>query len=76
MPDLRLGERACLFVVGKEDSQPLKLEDITGFLQQQGVAKIYWPERLEWIAEMPRTASGKIQKYLLRQRLQEKSLDA
>jgi cyclohexanecarboxylate-CoA ligase len=30
------------------------------------IAKHYWPERLEPIAEMPRTPAGKIQKYVLR----------
>jgi cyclohexanecarboxylate-CoA ligase len=29
------------------------------------MAKPYWPERLELIAEMPRTPSGKIQKFKL-----------
>ena len=33
------------------------------------MAKQFWPERLEVVAEMPKTPSGKIQKFQLRQRL-------
>jgi cyclohexanecarboxylate-CoA ligase len=31
------------------------------------MAKTYWPERLELMADMPRTPSGKIQKFKLRE---------
>ena len=31
------------------------------------MAKQYWPERLELVSEMPRTPSGKIQKFKLRE---------
>ncbi|MCL6636625.1 MAG: AMP-binding protein [Alicyclobacillus sp.] len=71
MPDPRLGERACAFVVSK-DGQPLDLEDLTAFLHAQGMAKIYWPERVEMMDELPRTPSGKVQKYLLRQWIADK----
>jgi len=36
------------------------------------MAKQYWPERLEVIAEMPRTPSGKIKKFELRRWIAEK----
>ena len=36
-------------------------------LEAQQLAKQYWPERLEIVDEMPRTPSGKIQKYKLRE---------
>jgi cyclohexanecarboxylate-CoA ligase len=65
MPDQRLGERACAFV-RLVDNQPLTLEDIRDFLLSQGVAKVYVPERLEVIDEMPMTPSGKVQKFALR----------
>ena len=65
MPDERLGERACAFVITKSGAA-LKLDALTGFLGEQGMAKQYWPERLEILADMPRTASGKIQKFKLR----------
>jgi acyl-coenzyme A synthetase/AMP-(fatty) acid ligase len=31
------------------------------------MSKHYWPERVETIDEMPRTPSGKIQKFVLRE---------
>ena len=66
MPDARLGERACAFVTLKADAS-LDLTELTRFLAEQGMAKTYWPERLEVMAEMPRTPSGKIQKFRLRE---------
>ena len=38
-----------------------------GFLLERRLAKPYLPERLELLDAMPRTASGKIQKYRLRE---------
>jgi len=66
MPDERLGERACVFVTPKAEA-PLILSELTRFLGEQGMAKTYWPERLELLADMPRTPSGKIQKFKLRE---------
>ncbi|MBM3557130.1 MAG: AMP-binding protein [Alphaproteobacteria bacterium] len=66
MPDPRLGERACAFVTSK-DGKPLSLAEITAFLGGEGMAKAYWPERVEVIEAMPRTPSGKIQKFRLRE---------
>jgi len=67
MPDPRLGERACAFVVAKPNTH-LNLAELRHFLEGQGMAKQYWPERLELVSEMPRTPSGKIQKFKLRER--------
>jgi cyclohexanecarboxylate-CoA ligase len=66
MPDERLGERGCVFVIPKADAR-LDLDELTLFLGQHGMAKQYWPERLEIVREMPRTPSGKIQKFKLRE---------
>ena len=66
MPDQRLGERACVFVIAKPNAR-LTLDDLRRFLDGQGMAKQYWPERLELVSEMPRTPSGKIQKFKLRE---------
>jgi cyclohexanecarboxylate-CoA ligase len=65
MPDARLGERGCAFIVTKPNAA-LALGELTQFLGQAGMAKQYWPERLEILKEMPRTPSGKIQKFKLR----------
>jgi cyclohexanecarboxylate-CoA ligase len=63
MPDERLGERACAFVVGELD-----FETMLEYLDSHRVAKTYWPERLELVESLPRTPSGKIQKFVLRHR--------
>ena len=67
MPDPRLGERACAFVAPRA-GRALDLPSLRVFLDERRVAKQYWPERLELLEELPKTASGKIQKYVLRER--------
>jgi cyclohexanecarboxylate-CoA ligase len=66
-PDERFGERACAVVVTR--SEPLTLDDLRVHLDGLGMAKQYWPERLEIVPSLPRTPSGKIQKFALRDRL-------
>ncbi len=66
MPDERLGERGCVFVTLKP-GQSLSFEDMVAYLTEQKMAKQYFPERLEIVDEMPRTPSGKIQKFRLRE---------
>ncbi len=68
MPDPHLQERACAFVILKSGAT-LTLADLQQFLQEKGVAKPYWPERVEVVDEFPRTASGKIQKFKLREEI-------
>jgi 3-phosphoshikimate 1-carboxyvinyltransferase len=70
MPDPRLGERACAFVVLREKAR-LDFERMQHYLDACQVAKHYWPERLEIVDELPRTPSGKVQKYVLRERARE-----
>jgi cyclohexanecarboxylate-CoA ligase len=65
MPDERLGERSCAFVVCREETR-LDFKEMQDFLKVAGVARSYWPERLEPLDELPMTASGKIQKFALR----------
>lgn len=65
MPDVRLGERCCAFAVLRDEAK-LEFAEMQAFLKQSGVARSYWPERLELVEAMPMTASGKIQKFVLR----------
>ena len=65
-PDERLGERACAFVKLR-DGATLDFADMTAYLAGQSMARQYIPERLEIVAELPRTPSGKIQKFRLRE---------
>ncbi len=67
MPDPRLGERACAFVVPRAGAS-LDFPSLQRFLDERRVAKPYWPERLEVLESLPRTPSGKIQKFRLRER--------
>jgi cyclohexanecarboxylate-CoA ligase len=68
MPDQRLGERACAFVVA---GPGFDFEAMKRFLDEQHVAKQYWPERLEVVDAMPRNPVGKIKKFMLRDRARE-----
>lgn len=66
-PDQRLGERACAILVVSGPHPTL--DDIRAHLNGLGMAKQYWPERLEVKRELPRTPSGKVQKFVLREEL-------
>ncbi|WP_330476799.1 3-phosphoshikimate 1-carboxyvinyltransferase [Streptomyces platensis] len=67
MPDERLGERACAFVVLK-DGALLGFEEMCRYLDGHQAAKQYWPERLQLVADLPRNPIGKVQKFELRAR--------
>jgi cyclohexanecarboxylate-CoA ligase len=69
VPDPRLQERACAVVTLKADVDGFDLARMREFLGAKGVAKQYWPERLEVFDALPRTASGKIRKFELRDQL-------
>jgi cyclohexanecarboxylate-CoA ligase len=68
MPDPVMVERVCAFVV-PADGAEVTLAGLASFLDGVGLARQKYPEHLELIAELPTTASGKVQKYLLRQML-------
>ena len=68
VPDSVLGERACCCITVAGDSAPT-LEDICAYLDENGVAKLRWPERLEVVDAMPLTATRKIVKGKLVERL-------
>jgi cyclohexanecarboxylate-CoA ligase len=70
MPDPRLQERACAFVTLKP-GHSLDLAALARHLAAEGFTKHFWPERLEVLAEMPRTPTGKIQKFVLRELAKE-----
>ncbi|HHW1494603.1 TPA: medium-chain fatty-acid--CoA ligase [Escherichia coli] len=66
MPDERLGERSFAYVVLKAPHHSLSLEEVVAFFSRKRVAKYKYPEHIVVIEKLPRTASGKIQKFLLR----------
>ncbi|MDO9460529.1 MAG: cyclohexanecarboxylate-CoA ligase, partial [Alphaproteobacteria bacterium] len=73
IPDPRLGERGCAFVTLHTGSN-LTFDAMVEYLKDAKLARNYLPERLEVISEMPRTASGKIQKFKLRDMAKEFSV--
>ena len=65
-PDERLGERACAFLALRPGAT-LTLADVQAYMADCKVAKQYWPERVELLPQIPCTASGKVQKFRLRE---------
>jgi cyclohexanecarboxylate-CoA ligase len=64
-PDDRYGERVCAFVVPAEGAS-IDLAEVVEHFRQSGAARQKTPERLEIVSSLPRTAAGKIQKFVLR----------
>jgi non-ribosomal peptide synthetase component E (peptide arylation enzyme) len=72
-PDPRYGEHACAIVQLDGAARRFGLEQLRGHLERAGLARQKWPEDLRFVDEFPRTASGKIQKHALRDRLRNES---
>lgn len=68
MPHQRLGEGICAYVVS-----PIVLDVamLAKFLDKAGLAKQKWPERVMVLPDLPKTASGKVRKDVLRQMARE-----
>nr|WP_245406191.1 MULTISPECIES: AMP-binding protein [unclassified Peribacillus] len=75
VPDSRLQEKACACISMKTGKSPITMDSLQEFLSEKGLAKQYWPEFLEIMDDFPRTASGKIQKFRLREMINEKIID-
>ena len=74
-PDDRLGERLCAYVTLDDNAIELTLDAVKAYLTEQQLSRNYLPEYLEVIEAMPRTASGKIQKFKLREQAKNLRLD-
>ena len=72
MPDTRLGERICTFVVPADPAAPPTQDELIAYLKERHVAKRLWPERIELIDEIPVTATGKVKRFILAQILKER----
>ncbi len=68
-PDARLGEIGCAHFRMLRGSPAPDLAAVRGTLERAGLARQKWPELVRELPEFPRTPSGKIQKFVLRQRL-------
>ncbi len=65
--DKRLGERVCAVIVAK-GGEPT-LQDVVEHLDRAGMAKPFWPQKVIVVDTLPRTPSGKVQKFVLRKQL-------
>ena len=75
-PDERLGEHAAaIFRVHAGRSVPT-LDEVRTHLAAAGLAKQKWPEAIYGVVEFPRTASGKVQKFRLRDQLRDGTLES
>jgi acyl-CoA synthetase (AMP-forming)/AMP-acid ligase II len=67
-PDDTYGERVAAFVLLREGAG-LDLEEVRSHFRAAGVAPQKTPERLIVVSDLPRTPSGKVQKFALRTQL-------
>jgi acyl-CoA synthetase len=68
-PDERLGEHGCAFFRMQDGAEAPDLAAVRAHLGAAGLARQKWPEELRSVADLPRTPSGKVQKFVLRQQL-------
>ena len=73
-PDDRLGERVAAILRMRPGKTVPTLDDVRQHLEAAGLAKQKWPQSLIEVADFPRTASGKVQKFRLRQQLRDGTL--
>jgi non-ribosomal peptide synthetase component E (peptide arylation enzyme) len=68
-PDARLGEHAAAVLRVKQGQTMPTMAEVHEHFERAGVAKQKWPEELHEVDDYPRTASGKVQKFVVRQNL-------
>ncbi|MER5183172.1 AMP-binding protein [Streptomyces sp. NPDC002896] len=68
-PDARLGEHAAAVVALKPGHPVPTIDELRAHLDEAGLARQKWPEELHRVDDFPRTASGKVQKFLLRREI-------
>ena len=66
VPDERYGERVGLVIVPAPDAAPVTVEELRAFFIQHGMAGMKAPELIAAVSELPRNASGKVKKHVLR----------
>ncbi|GMA50789.1 cyclohexanecarboxylate-CoA ligase [Alicyclobacillus contaminans] len=73
-PDPTLGQRSVACIVLQDGAEPFTLDQLREHLAAHGLAKFEFPDRLEFMAELPTTASGKIKKKALRDHFQREAV--
>jgi acyl-CoA synthetase len=71
MPHERLGEGVCAYIIPVEQESHLALSDIAQFADEALLAKQKIPQHIELVADLPRTASGKVRKDVLRRQIEK-----
>jgi cyclohexanecarboxylate-CoA ligase len=71
MPDPVMVERSCAYVVPQRGAV-VTLRSLSTFLDEHRLARQKYPERVEIVTELPKTASGKVQKFILREDIAKK----
>jgi acyl-CoA synthetase len=66
-PDERLGEHVAAFLRLAPGCAMPTLDEVRAHFDRTGLARQKWPEELHDVEDFPRTASGKVQKFRLRQ---------
>ena len=69
LPDPSSGERACAVVQTAAGAEPLGFDEMVAFLKDAGLMVQKLPEQLEILDTIPRNASGKVLKHVLREQL-------
>jgi len=68
-PDSRLGEHAAAVLRLLPGRRTPTVEQVRDHLNQAGLARQKWPEEIHVVDDFPRTASGKVRKYVLRREI-------
>jgi acyl-CoA synthetase len=68
-PDARLGEVGCAYFRMLHGRPAPTVAAMSAALERAGLARQKWPEHVRAVDEFPRTPSGKVQKFVLRDRL-------
>lgn len=72
-PDTRLGEHVAAVLRLKPGYTMLSVDEVGAHFERAGVARQKWPEELHEVDEYPRTASGKVQKFVVRKQIAERT---
>ncbi|WNM31894.1 AMP-binding protein [Streptomyces sp. Li-HN-5-11] len=72
-PDPRLGERAAAVLRMRSGWSAPSLAEVRLHFERAGLARQKWPEEIHAVDDFPRTPSGKVKKFVLRDRIATRS---
>ncbi|MEO3849622.1 AMP-binding protein [Streptomyces sp. B8F3] len=67
-PQLPTAELVCAVVVA--DGEPPTLESVHAHLAAEKMARVLWPDRVQFVWELPKNSLGKVLRHPLRERLE------